>query len=116
MQGRTGETERPDASARHSSTSRARWCGATWLLLVTGVIWSMFVLVHPVLGDSPWRAGVDALLRPAGYVIVPVVLLLAVSAVRRFRAAVPVVPRRIIVALALIDLLFGVLEVESSIG
>ena len=101
---------------RHSSASRVRWCGATWLLLVTGVIWLMFVLVRPVFDDPPRLRKVYALVPPAGYAIVPVVLLLAVPAVRRVRAAVPVVPRRIIVALALVAFLLGVLKVENSIG
>lgn len=101
---------------RHSSASRVRWCGATWLLLVAGVIWLMFVLVRPVFEDSPWLGRVYALVPPAEYVIVPVVLLLAVPVVRRVRAAVPVVPRRIIVALALAAFLLGVLKVENPIG
>jgi hypothetical protein len=112
MEARTGETE----GARHSSAWRARWCGATWLLLTTGVIWLMFVLVRPLFDGPPWLRRVYALLPPAGYVIVPVVLLLAIPATRCVRAAVPVVPRRIIVALALIALLLGVLEVGNSIG
>ena len=76
----------------------------------------MFVLARRVFDDPPWLGSVRALLPPAGYVIVPVVLLLAVPAVRHVRAAVPVVPRRIIVALALVALLFGVLEVENSMA
>lgn len=101
---------------RRSAASRGRWCGATWLLLVTGVIWSMFVLVRPVFGDPSWLGRVYFLFPPAGYVIVPVVLLLAVPAVRRVRVEVSVVPRRIIVALALMALLCGVLNVENAIG
>lgn len=116
VEARTRETGRPDARARPASASRARWCRATWLLLGTGVIWLVFVLARPVLGGSPWLARLHASLPPAAYLIVPVVLLLAVPAVRWVRTAVPVVPRRVIVALDLTALLLGGLEAEDSTG
>jgi hypothetical protein len=83
---------------------RPHWCRATWALLVTGVGWLAFVLVRPAAGTS---RGVYAWLPSAGYVIVPVALLLAVPAVRRVRAPIPVVPQRVIVSLAVIALLVG---------
>jgi hypothetical protein len=93
---------------------RSHWCGATWTLLVTGVIWLTFVLVRPEAGKSRGLGRLYALLPSAGYVIVPVVLLLAVPAVRRIRAPIPVLPRRIIVSLALIAILVGALEIEDT--
>ena len=114
MQARTGKTERPDARARPAL--RSHWCRAPWTLLVTGVIWLMFVLVRPVVGDPRGLGRLYAALPPAGYAIVPVVLLLAVPAVRCIRAPIPVVPRHIIVSLAVIAILFGVLEIENPVG
>lgn len=110
----TGSVRQADARVRPAP--RSHWCRATWTLLVTGVIWLMFVLVRPVVGNS-WGLGrLYALLPPAGYAIVPVVLLLAVPAVRRIRAPIPVVPRRIIVSLAVIAILVGALEIENPVG
>jgi hypothetical protein len=114
MQTRTGKTERPDARAR--TALRSHWCRATWTLLVTGVIWLMFVLVRPEAGKSRGLGRLYALLPPAGYAIVPVVLLLAIPVVRRIRAPIPVVPRRIIVSLAVIAILVGALEMKDPVG
>jgi hypothetical protein len=86
---------------------RVHWCRATWTLLVTEALWLMFVLARPEAGRSPGLGRLYALLPSAGYVIVPVLLLLAVPAVRRIRAPIPVLPRRIIVSLAVIALLVG---------
>jgi hypothetical protein len=95
---------------------RPSWCRATWTLLVAGVGWLMFVLVRPVVGNSRGLGRLYALLPPAGYAIVPVVLLAAVPAVRHIRAPIPVVPRRIIVSLAVIAILVGALEIENPVG
>jgi hypothetical protein len=83
------------------------WCRATWALLVAGVTWLVFVLVRPEAGRSRGLGRLYALFPTVGYLIVPVVLLLAVPAVRRVRAPIPVLPRRIIVSLAVIALLVG---------
>jgi hypothetical protein len=76
----------------------------------------MFVLVRPEAGKSHGLGSLYALLPPAGYAIAPVVLLLTVPAVRRVRAPIPVLPRRIIVSLAVIAILVGAAEIEDPAG
>jgi hypothetical protein len=103
------------ARGRPSATRSSRWCRATWLLLVTTAAWLTFVISHPLFGGFRWLRRLPGVLPWIGYVIVPVLLLIAVPTVGRIRAPVPVIPRRIIVAAALFAFVIGALEVGRTI-
>lgn len=108
--------ERSGARRRPASTWRPGWCRATWSLLVAAVCWAAFAFARLWPGDLPWLGSLHARMPAPAYVIVPGALLLALPVVRRIRAPVPAVPRRLIAALALVALVPGVPEVATSIG
>jgi hypothetical protein len=82
---------------------------------VTAAAWLTFVISHPLFGGFRWLRRLPGVLPWIGYVIVPVLLLLAVPTVRCVRAPVPVVPRRIIVTATLLAFGIGALDVGRSI-